>query len=162
MKKSIKIENHNVEFVTIQNDDLTDEYMRYSADNWLKLYGSSWEDYNSSEDVEKLYQEYKKNDNISSTHITVPEEYAIMDKVRKTAICDILTHFYAAFDKTHDFDKALIFSISKYIENKYGFVDAQMYDSITYREQANEVINEIGENYNPFRKETYTAIRYIK
>ena len=95
-----------------------------------------------------------------SSYESIPEQYNKMEKERKEVIEEILTHFYAAFDEDpdHEFEKALIYSISKYIKEKNGFVEAIFYDTSIYRKQAIEAIDEIGENYNPFVEPCY-AIR---
>lgn len=94
-----------------------------------------------------------------SSYESIPEQYNKMENERKEVIEEILTHFYAAFDEDpdHEFEKALIYSISKYVKNKHAFVEPLCYDTTNYRKQAKEAIDEIGE-YNPFVKTCY-AIR---
>ncbi len=62
MEKHIEIENKNIVFLTIKYDYSTVvcEYMRISANNWLVFYDGIWEDYSSSEEIEEIYQNYKK------------------------------------------------------------------------------------------------------
>jgi hypothetical protein len=36
-------------------------YTRYTASNWSKLYGQSWEPYYMCEDIENLYQEWLRS-----------------------------------------------------------------------------------------------------
>ena len=94
-----------------------------------------------------------------SSYESIPEQWNKMENERKEVIEEILTHYYAAFDEDpdHEFEKALIYSISKYVKNKHGFVEPLFYDTTNYRKQAKEAIDEIGE-YNPFVKTCY-AIR---
>jgi len=115
----------------------------------------------------KIYSETLGNNYVRSGSIrpegssyeSIPEQWNKMEKERKEVTEEILTHFYAAFYKSqeYDFEKALIYSISKYIKTKHAFIEPILYDTANYRKQAKEAIDEIGE-YNPFVKTRY-AIR---
>jgi len=115
----------------------------------------------------KIYSETLGNNYVRSGSIrpegssyeSIPEQWNKMEKERKEVTEEILTHFYAAFYKSqeYDFEKALIYSISKYIKTKHTFIEPILYDTANYRKQAKEAIDEIGE-YNPFVKTCY-AIR---
>ena len=112
--------------------------------------------------LETLGNNYVRSGSIrpeGSSYESIPEQWNKMENERKEVIEEILTHFYAAFDEDpdHEFEKALIYSISKYIKTKHAFIEPILYDTANYRKQAKEAIDEIGE-YNPFVKTRY-AIR---